>query len=64
MRFWKLGLMIIINNNEQVLKVWINDNNNNDKQILKVELIIMIIMRFLEVWINDDNNNNKQILKV
>ena len=45
------------------LKVWINDNNNN-KQILKVKLMIIIIMRFLEVWINDDNNNNKQTLKV
>ena len=44
------------------LKVWINDNNNN-KQILKVEVII-IIMRFLKVWINDENNNNKQMLKV
>ena len=40
------------------LEAWINDDNNN-KQILKIELII--IMRFLEVWINDDNNNNKQI---
>ena len=44
--------MIIINNNEQVLKVWINDNNNKDKQILKVELIAMTII------INDINNNN------
>ena len=30
-----------------------NDNNNNNNKILKVEVIITIIMRFLKVWIND-----------
>ena len=45
-----------------VLKALINDNdndNNNNNKILKVEVIITIIMRFLKVWINDDNNNDK-----
>ena len=46
------------------LEIWINDDNNNNKQVLKIELIITI-MRFMEVWINDDNNNsNKQVLKI
>ena len=31
---------------------------------MKVELIIIIIMRFLGVWVYDDNNNNKWTLKV
>ena len=54
----------VSNNNCRVLKVWINDSNNNNKQILKVEVIIIIITRFLKVWVNNDkNNNNKQILK-
>ena len=49
--------MIII----RFLKVWIND-----KWVMKVELIIIIIIiiRFLKVWINDDNNNNKWMLIV
>ena len=33
------------NNNNKVLKVWINNNNNNNK-ILRVELIIILIIRF------------------
>ena len=52
-----------------MLKVWINNNDNNE--ILKVGLLIIIVMRFLKVglviiiigfwkfWINDSNNNNK-----
>ena len=46
------------------LEVRFNDSNNNNKQIMKAELIIIIIMRFLEVWVGDDNDNNKQTLKV
>ena len=45
------------------LGVWVYDDNNNNKWTLKVEFIIIIIMRFLKVWIND-NNNDKQTLKV
>ena len=30
-----------------MLKVWINNNDNNE--ILKVELVIIIVMRFLKV---------------
>ena len=30
-----------------MLKVWINNNDNNE--VLKVELIIIIVMRFLKV---------------
>ena len=37
------------------LKVRFNDSNNNNKQIMKAELIIIIIMRFLKVWISDNN---------
>ena len=44
------------------LGVWVYDDNNNNKWTLKVEFIIIIIMRFLKVWIND-NNNDKQTLK-
>ena len=33
------------NNNNKIMEVWINDNN---KWVLKVELIITIIMRFLK----------------
>ena len=33
------------NNNNKIMEVWINDNN---KWVLKVELIIIIIMRFLK----------------
>ena len=45
-----------------MLKVWINNNDNNE--ILKVGLLILIVMRFLKVWVNDDNNNNKWMLIV
>ena len=31
------------NNNNNILKVWINNNNN---KILKIELVIIIIIRF------------------
>ena len=39
MRFWKLGLMIIINN-KGMLKMWINNNGNDE---------------ILEVWISENN---------
>ena len=58
MRAWEFELIIIIrsrkvcindnNNNNKILKVWINNNNNN---------------KILRIWI-DDNNSNKWMLKV
>ena len=33
----------VCNNNNRVLKVWINGNNKNNKQILKFGLVIIII---------------------
>ena len=43
-----------------MLKVWINNNDNNE--ILKVGLIIIIVNEIFESWVS--NNNNNRILKV
>ena len=47
------------------LKVWVNDDkNNNNKQIFEI-WVSNNNYRVLKVWINDDNNNsNKQMLKI
>ena len=62
MRFLKVWINDDKNNNKQMQKVGINNKDNNE--ILKVGLIIIIVMRFLKVWINNDKNNNKQTQKV
>ena len=59
MRFLKVWINEDNNNNKQMLNVWINNNGNNE--ILKVGLIIITVMRFFESWVS---NNNNRILKV
>ena len=49
------------NDNDEILEVWIDDNNSNNK-ILKVELIIIIDFEIIMRYWNNNNNNN--ILKV
>ena len=41
-----LRVWINNNNSNKISKVWINDNNNNNNKILRIELIIIIIIRF------------------
>ena len=41
------------NNNNKILKVWINDNNNNNNN-----------NKISKVWINNNNNNNNNNNKI